>query len=54
MCIRDSVDPLAERKVTQEEAKEYAQQHNLPYLEVSSKESLGINEVSYVIILSFE
>ena len=39
------VDPVKERKVTYEEAQKRAQEYDLPYLEVSSKESLGIHEV---------
>ena len=36
---------MKERKVTYEEAQKRAQEYDLPYLEVSSKESLGIHEV---------
>ena len=36
---------MKERKVTYEEAQKRAQECGLPYLEVSSKEILGIHEV---------
>ena len=37
-------------EVTTEEAKKYAESHNLPYFEVSAKTKQGINEgLSYIV-----
>jgi hypothetical protein len=43
---------VKERKVTYEEAQKRAQECDLPYFEVSSKESLGIQEVKINLFLT--
>ena len=46
-------DLAEERKVTFEEAKEYADKHDLPYIETSAKEGININELFESSIKSF-
>ena len=41
------------RKVTYEEAKQYADEHELPYIETSAKEGININELFDESIKSF-
>ena len=46
-------DLAEERKVSFEEAKEYADENDLPYIETSSKEGININELFESSIKSF-
>ena len=46
-------DLVDERKVTYEEAKQYADEHELPYIETSAKEGINITELFDSSIKSF-
>ena len=43
--VGNKSDLIDERKVTYEEAKKYADEHDLPYIETSAKEGININEL---------
>ena len=43
--VGNKSDLIDERKVTYEEAKQYADEHDLPYIETSAKEGININEL---------
>ena len=43
--VGNKSDLVDERKVTYEEAKQYADEHELPYIETSAKEGININEI---------
>ena len=51
--VGNKSDLAEERKVTFEEAKEYADKHDLPYIETSAKEGININELFESSIKSF-
>ena len=51
--VGNKSDLSEERKVTYEEAKEYADKHDLPYIETSAKEGININELFESSIKSF-
>ena len=51
--VGNKSDLAEERKVTFEEAKEYADEHELPYIETSAKEGININELFESSIKSF-
>ena len=51
--VGNKSDLSEERKVTYEEAKEYADEHDLPYIETSAKEGININELFESSIKSF-
>ena len=51
--VGNKSDLLDERKVTYEEAKQYADEHELPYIETSAKEGININELFDSSIKSF-
>lgn len=51
--VGNKSDLAEERKVTFEEAKEYADSHDLPYIETSAKEGININELFESSIKSF-
>ena len=51
--VGNKSDLEEERKVTFEEAKEYADKHDLPYIETSAKEGININELFESSIKSF-
>ena len=51
--VGNKSDLAEERKVTYEEAKEYAEEHDLPYIETSAKEGININELFESSIKSF-
>ena len=51
--VGNKSDLAEERKVTYEEAKEYADEHDLPYIETSAKEGININELFESSIKSF-
>ena len=51
--VGNKSDLAEERKVTFEEAKEYADKHDLPYIETSAKEGININELFESSINSF-
>ena len=51
--VGNKSDLTEERKVTFEEAKEYADKHDLPYIETSAKEGININELFESSIKSF-
>ena len=43
--VGNKSDLVEERKVTFKEAKDYADEHDLPYIETSAKEGININEL---------
>ena len=43
--VGNKSDLVEERKVTFKEAKDYADEHNLPYIETYAKEGININEL---------
>jgi Ras-related protein Rab-1A len=43
--VGNKSDLVEERKVTYKEAKDYADEHDLPYFETSAKEGININEL---------
>ena len=51
--VGNKSDLVDERKVTYEEAKQYADEHELPYIETSAKEGININELFDSSIKSF-
>ena len=51
--VGNKSDLVEERKVTYEEAKQYADEHELPYIETSAKEGININELFDSSIKSF-
>ena len=51
--VGNKSDLVEERKVTYEEAKQYADDHELPYIETSAKEGININELFDESIKSF-
>ena len=51
--VGNKSDLVEERKVTFKEAKDYADKHNLPYIETSAKEGININELFESSIKSF-
>ena len=51
--VGNKSDLAEERKVSFEEAKEYADKHDLPYIETSAKEGININELFESSIKSF-
>ena len=51
--VGNKSDLIDERKVTYEEAKQYADEHDLPYIETSAKEGININELFDTSIKTF-
>ena len=51
--VGNKSDLVDERKVTYEEAKQYADEHELPYIETSAKEGINITELFDSSIKSF-
>ena len=51
--VGNKMDLVDERKVSFEEAKQYADEHDLPYIETSAKEGININELFDNSIKSF-
>ena len=51
--VGNKSDLIGERKVTYEEAKQYADEHDLPYIETSAKEGININELFDTSIKTF-
>ena len=51
--VGNKSDLIDERKVTYEEAKQYADEHELPYIETSAKEGININELFDTSIKTF-
>ena len=51
--VGNKSDLVEQRKVTYEEAKQYADEHELPYIETSAKEGININELFDSSIKSF-
>ena len=53
IIVGNKSDLVEQRKVTFEEAKQYADEHELPYIETSAKEGININELFDSSIKSF-
>ena len=51
--VGNKYDLIEEREVSYEEAKQYADEHSLPYIETSAKEGININELFESSIKSF-
>ena len=51
--VGNKSDLVDERQVSYEEAKQYADEHDLPYIETSAKEGININELFDNSIKSF-
>ena len=51
--VGNKSDLVEERKVSFDEAKQYADEHELPYIETSAKEGININELFDSSITSF-
>ena len=51
--VGNKSDLVEQRKVSYEEAKQYADEHELPYIETSAKEGININELFDSSIKSF-
>ena len=51
--VGNKYDLIEEREVLYEEAKQYADEHSLPYIETSAKEGININELFESSIKSF-
>ena len=51
--VGNKYDLIEEREVLYEEAKQYADEHSLPYIEASAKEGININELFESSIKSF-
>ena len=43
--VGNKIDLTDQRKVSYDEAKQYADEHELPYIETSTKEGININEL---------
>ena len=51
--VGNKSDLVEQRKVSYDEAKQYADEHELPYIETSAKEGININELFDSSIKSF-
>ena len=43
--VGNKADLIKERQITKEEANKFAEEFNLPYIETSAKEGLGVEEL---------